>query len=101
MIAAKVVFHGKYIEHTACAHVVWDLTETAEMLLCKSLNADVSFSMLCGFFNFYLFIYLFLGVDKPEAFCFGFQGHLFSQRRALGGRVHSPLTLRNVQRKVR
>ena len=30
MIAAEVVFHGKYIEHTACVRVVWDLTETAE-----------------------------------------------------------------------
>ena len=29
MIAAEVVFDGKYIEHTACARVVWDLTETA------------------------------------------------------------------------
>ena len=25
MIAAEVEFHGKYIEHTACARVVWDL----------------------------------------------------------------------------
>ena len=29
MIATEVVFHGK---HTACARVVWDLTEPAETL---------------------------------------------------------------------
>ena len=29
----EVVFHGKYIEHTACARVAWDLTETAETVL--------------------------------------------------------------------
>ena len=31
MIAAEVVFHGKYIEHTSCARVVWDLTDKKQL----------------------------------------------------------------------
>ena len=31
MIAAKVVFHGKYTEHTACARVVCDLTDKKQL----------------------------------------------------------------------
>ena len=38
MIAAKVVFHGKYTEHTACARVVCDLTDKKQLSVVKPQN---------------------------------------------------------------
>ena len=35
MIAAKVVFLGKYTEHTACARVVCDLTDKKQLSVVK------------------------------------------------------------------
>ena len=34
-IAAEVVLHGKYIEYTACARVVWDLTDKKQLCAVK------------------------------------------------------------------
>ena len=35
MIAAEVVFHSISIEHTACARVVWDLTDKNQLCVVK------------------------------------------------------------------
>ena len=35
MIAAEVLFQRKYIERTACARVIWDLTDKKQFCVVK------------------------------------------------------------------